>query len=273
MNIPDYFSPIVGYRVWQWDAAGLRSLNNEPWRPGQPMVAGCRASSVATHDPHDAPQANCTCGVYAAKNLEHLPTTGYWQYGIHGEVDLWGTVVEHELGWRAQFAYPKNLYLPPDALPFTLAKIQSRLKMLTTYRAEIFVADPQGNIPLWANESGYDPAGLDYLIETRKNYYIRCREQRTLKRGDRVAILGRGIAVAEQVDDNQVHAVLWNRSVVRIGRKQIVWDEFNMRWEANYSGVFQTRPAADCANFFMIRLLSSEFPGHRLHLNRLSGFN
>jgi len=69
-------------------------------------------------------------GIYAAKNIEHLRTTGYWQYGIHGDVNLWGTVVEHKLGWRAQFAYPKSLFLPPDALPFTLAGIQARIATL-----------------------------------------------------------------------------------------------------------------------------------------------
>jgi len=29
---------------------------------------------------------------------------------VEGEVYLWGEVVEHELGYRAQFAYPKQLY-------------------------------------------------------------------------------------------------------------------------------------------------------------------
>jgi hypothetical protein len=53
----------------------------------------------------------CTCGVYAAKNIEHLRQLGYEGRGIRGEVHLWGTVVEHELGWRAQFAYPKSLVL------------------------------------------------------------------------------------------------------------------------------------------------------------------
>ena len=47
-----------------------------------------------------------------------------------------------------------------------------------------------------------------------------------------MAILGRGIAVVEQVDGKEVHAVLWSKNVVRINRKEIVWDERNMRWEA-----------------------------------------
>jgi hypothetical protein len=240
MNVPDYISPIVGYRVWQWDAAGLKSLNDEPWSPGRRIVAGCRAASrgliiaraEAAHDAHDAPQANCTCGVYAAKSLDHLRSAGYERFGIHGEVYLWGKVVEHERGWRAQLAYPRNLFLSPDALPFTLAEIQSRLKTLTTYRIDIFVADPKRNIPLWGKDAGYSPDGLDYLIERSKRYYDRRRQERTVKNGDRVAILGRGIAVVEQVGGKVVRVALWSRSMLRIGRKGIVWNEGNRRWEA-----------------------------------------
>jgi hypothetical protein len=250
MNVPDYISAIVGCRVWQWDTTGLKSLNGESWSPSKPLAAECRAAShgiivgraEAAHDAHDAPQANCTCGVYASKSLEHLRTTGYARYGIHGEVNLWGTVVEHELGYRAQFAYPKNFALPPDTLPFTLAEIQSRLQMLTAYRVDICVADLKKNIPLWAISSGYDDAGLGYFIERSKQYHDRRRHERTLKKGDRVAILGRGIVVVERVDGKQVHAVLWNRSVLRIRREEIVWDEGNRRWEAQA----QSSVVGDC---------------------------
>jgi len=240
VNVPDYISPIIAYRAWRCDAAGLKSVCGEPWNPGQPLATRCRVYSAGTivgraeaaHDAHDAPQANCTCGVYAAKSLEHLRNTGYDRFGIHGEVYLWGKVVEHERGWRAQLAYPKNLFLSPHVLPFTLAEIQSRLKMLTTYRIDICVADPKGNIPLWAKDVGYSPAGLDHLIERSKQHHDRRRHERALNKGDRVAILGRGIAVVEQVGGKEVHVVLWNRSMLRIGRKEIVWDEGNGRWEA-----------------------------------------
>lgn len=182
---------------------------------------------------NDVPQEKCTCGVYATKNLDHLRETQYWRHGIHGKVTLWGTLVEHELGWRAQCAYPKALFLPRDRLPFSLAAIQSRLKTLIAYRAEIFVADPNGNIPLWANDSGYDSAGLDYLIETSKQYYDRRRQERTLKKGDRVALRCVGIAVVEQVDDKDLQVVLRKKYVLKIPRNHVAWDQQNMRWEAS----------------------------------------
>jgi len=238
VNTPDYISPIVGYRVWQWDAAGLRSLNGEPCLPGRPLAAGCGAAahgtivgrSEAVHDAHEPPYSDCTCGVYATKNVEHLRQSGYEQYGIHGEVYLWGTVVEHERGWRAQFAYPKSLFLPPNAIPFTLTEIV-RLKTLIAFGVDIFIVGDHESIRFWKNGSGFDAAGLNHLIKTRKQYYDRRQWERTLKKGDRVAVLGRGIAVIQQTDDKEVLVVLWNRLVLKIARKDIVLNQQNMRWE------------------------------------------
>jgi hypothetical protein len=237
VKIPDLISPIVGHRVWRWDAAGLSSLNGKRWPPGQPLAAVCSAGNA--HDAHEPPHLDCTCGVYAAKDREHLRGTGYEPLGIRGEVNLWGTVVEHERGWRAQFAYPKNLYLPPKMLPSTLAEIQSRLQALTLYGSDIFVLGNGETMSLWGKNSGFDPAGLDYLIERSKRYYDRRQRDRTLKKGDRVAVLGRGIAVIEQVDGKEVHAALWNTNMVRIGRKDVVWDEGNMRWETDTNAPFE----------------------------------
>jgi hypothetical protein len=52
-------------------------------------------------------------------------------------------------------------------------------------------------------------------------------------RGDRVAVLGRGIAVVEHADDTEIHALLRNRSTLRIARKHIRWDDQNIRWETD----------------------------------------
>jgi hypothetical protein len=131
------------------------------------------------HDSHDAPQASCTCGIHAVKTLNHFRNAGYQRFAIHGQVYLWGTVVEHELGYRAQFAYPKNFTLSPDALPFTLAEIRSRLQSLALYGNDIFVLGNGETLSLWSKSSGFDPTGLDCLIAPPGG--ARCSLGRVLK--------------------------------------------------------------------------------------------
>ena len=239
MKVPDYISPIIGYRVWQWDAAGLKSLNGELWFPRQALSAVCKAdtrnsiSGLArtVHDVAELPSFKCTCGVYAAKNIEHIHKCGYGKFGVRGEVFLWGRVVEHERGWRAEFAYPKSLALLPAAIPFSLSAIDARLKTLTAFGIDIVILHDHERVPLWKNCSGYDAAGLDYLISRRKDYYVQRGSERTLRKGDRVAILGHGIAMVEQLNGKEVHVVLGNRTVLRIARAEIVVNEQNNRWE------------------------------------------
>ena len=244
MNIPDYISPIVGHRVWQWDAKGLRSLCGERWKPSQSLAARCRAAAVVgraevVHDARDVPQAICTCGIYAVKTLHHFRSMVYAKCGIYGEVYLWGKVVEHELGYRAQFAYPKNLFLPLLLVPCRMDEAESRLGTLVAYDCDIHVLGDEGNVPLWIRGSGYDASGLDLLIQRCKSWYARRCQERRIKRGDRVAILGRGIAVVEHVDSKWIQAVVWNKCELRIARKEIDWNEGNARWETDANSAIE----------------------------------
>jgi hypothetical protein len=158
MNVPDYISPVIGHRVWRWDLAGLKSLNGERWHPGQAMTARCRASNQ-----HQPPQESCSCGIYSARSLDQLRWRGYAAFAISGEVHLWGTIVEHELGWRAQFAYPKNLVVPFEMIPVDVKEAQSHLRALVAYGVDIFIDDGEEQIPVWKKGTGYESAGLDYL--------------------------------------------------------------------------------------------------------------
>jgi len=230
MNVPDYLSPVIGHRVWRWDAAGLRSLNGKRWSPRHPLAARCGAGNA--HQAHEVPQPECTCGVYAAKSREHLRQFGYEGRGISGEVYLWGKVVEHTLGWRAQFAYPKSLFLPPDLIPSDTKQMEERLGALAAYNANVFIVGGGQSIPLCRRGSGFDAAGLNYMIGKCTEYYVRRQQERTLKKGDRVAVLGRGIAVVKYADDTEAHALLGSKLTLRIARNRIRWDQQNMRWEA-----------------------------------------
>ncbi|HZU42951.1 MAG TPA: hypothetical protein VE994_09790 [Terriglobales bacterium] len=226
MTAPDYIFPLVGYRVWQWDEIGLKSLNTVRWRPGEVLSAECK-----TEGRHEAPQSDCTCGVYAAKSLDHLRRIGYTQDRIHGEVCLWGTVVEHEDEWRAQFAYPKNLIVPLSAVPFGMHGVELWLATFGAYGCDILVLGETGTVPLWCKDSGVDANGLDLLVQRWRAWYARRAEARRLKRGNRVAVLGHGIAVVESADSKQVQVVLGNKNILTIEREQVVWDEHNLRWE------------------------------------------
>jgi hypothetical protein len=128
MNLPDYLSPIVAYRVWFWNNPSLASGTAVLWPPGQPLQARCavcqpgiprydRSEQEMIRD-HEAPQRTCSCGIYATKYPDPLYGMGRRQLVIAGEVFLWGSVVEHQLGWRAQFAYPKSLILTREMIPY-----------------------------------------------------------------------------------------------------------------------------------------------------------
>jgi hypothetical protein len=117
-------------------------------------------------------------------------------------------------------------------VPLSMGAAESRLTTLSAYSCDIFVQHKEGTEPLWHSQTGYDAVGLDLLIQRSKVWYSRRAEERRIKPGDRVAVLGSGIAVVESADENQVRAQLWNRSLLRINRKEICWDEQNVRWEA-----------------------------------------
>jgi hypothetical protein len=112
---------------------------------------------------------------------------------------------------------------------------ESRLTTLSAYSCDIFVQHKERTVPLWHSQTGYYASGLDLLVQRSKGWYTRRGEERRIKPGDRVAVLGSGIAVVERVDGRvdgkEVSAVLWNRDMVRIERRDICWDEQNMRWE------------------------------------------
>jgi len=159
MNVPDFVSPVVAYRAWRFGPSGLTSLNGEFWHPKEKLQAICRRS-VNRHTP---PHGDCSCGIYAAKNFDQLRGIGYAELGVRGEVYLWGTVVEHKLGWRAQFAYPKTLVVGPESLLFgrlvqrdlCTEELES-LRILTEYGADLFVEGEKGNVPLWTKRRGFD---------------------------------------------------------------------------------------------------------------------
>jgi len=116
------------------------------------------------------------------------------------------------------------------------------LGALAAYDLDVSIVGCGRTIPLCRKGSGYDAAGIDYLIGMSKQYYDRRQRDRTLMKRDRVAVLGQDIAVVERTGDREVYAVLWNKLTLRIARREIRWDQRNMRWEAEVLAPWSAYP-------------------------------
>lgn len=118
--------PLVGYRLWPLYAKDgecwLESYGmlGQRWWPGAPVVAACvRANGGSCGG---APAAGHTCGLHALRSREGLrayspsPRPAESAGGrlvalLGGEVALWGRVIEHTDGYRAQYGYPLRLWV------------------------------------------------------------------------------------------------------------------------------------------------------------------
>lgn len=112
--------PIIAYRTWMItrDSKSIRSLmdtSDYPWPHMKRYEAQCsELLSIRTqHSYKLTPFENCSCGIYAFNSIESLINQRRQTGGIHvifGKVSLWGKVIPHKFGYRAEFAYPYCFY-------------------------------------------------------------------------------------------------------------------------------------------------------------------
>jgi hypothetical protein len=115
----------------------LANLGNDTiYVPREKIEARCEQySTIGTlvlrkdHSEQQAPPLTCTCGIYAYKEKPRLLreirninsglrlVANNRYVPIYGEINLWGKVIEHEDGYRAQFGYPKRLWCTPAIEP------------------------------------------------------------------------------------------------------------------------------------------------------------
>ena len=129
-TVPDFIEPVEAWRVWrvcvQDSRVALQSLNADTvWEPAVALSATCAARQRSRRRPwrieapgHESPEVDCTCGIYGVRSaavarwyLERRALF-YNAERVVGRVALWGDVVESESGWRAQRAYPLELFVP-----------------------------------------------------------------------------------------------------------------------------------------------------------------
>ncbi len=132
---PVVIGPIRAYRSWymRWHAGvpTLQSLyRSTVWPYEGPLQAGCERhctwvsrawrSLRGRTAAHACPRSPCGCGIYAVTrlDLEGDPAV-YLAEGIQvaGSVLLWGRVIQHTSGYRAEYARPLRLLAMPKLSP------------------------------------------------------------------------------------------------------------------------------------------------------------
>jgi len=108
---------IVGWRVWgvsTLDPTSARPASaktlilvstfmDNVWEPGKVMTSCC-GGTMLRHGIH----AFAT----AAEAINYMAEGRKPVRHVFGEVSLWGRVVAHEHGYRAQCAYPRRIFVP-----------------------------------------------------------------------------------------------------------------------------------------------------------------
>ncbi|MGI9079935.1 MAG: hypothetical protein ACR2GF_03815 [Acidimicrobiales bacterium] len=126
---------VEGWRYWQVRGGRLRSVTqgHVEWGPGQILAARCTGTG------HRAPDEGCECGVYGARDLEHLRQHGLCLAPaalVVGRVALWGRVLDEVSGWRAELARPLELAVVPE-LVVGAEEVEAMTAALEAYRVPV----------------------------------------------------------------------------------------------------------------------------------------
>lgn len=111
--VPLSVEPVLGWRVWRLERRDdgltlLAVMRSDEWPAREAARARCHA-----HPGTPAPSGSCSCGLYAATSPEALAASQVFTgaTSVVGAVAMWGTVVEHDRGARAEISYPARLRL------------------------------------------------------------------------------------------------------------------------------------------------------------------
>lgn len=140
-GLPQVFGTVIAYRTWKvrvysppasdpdvklpsYLSLVSVAVNRKPWEPYKALDHDCSNPTC-----RGGPSLDCSCGIYAFKAMNSLPeyvrqinrrvTVAVGETedlpSVIGEVSLWGKCIEFTKGWRAQYGYPKSIYLPDEA--------------------------------------------------------------------------------------------------------------------------------------------------------------
>ena len=122
--------PLIAYRVWSLNTEeatiGSYGHSHDIWPKGQIMKTD------------EVPTSSNDNGLHAWKTMNHA-----LQYAgsspnivIIGTIYLWGKIVEHERGYRAEFAYPKKLEILAGRF-YDINRTQIETNLRNSYGCEV----------------------------------------------------------------------------------------------------------------------------------------
>ena len=114
LTLEDIWTGPEALSAWRaWGLSGSRDGSEvlllpvagaqKPWPIAEPARATCRRHH------RRVPDLECRCGLHAMRVANALRRTR--DPAVIGTVALWGRIVEHEHGFRAEWAYPQRLSL------------------------------------------------------------------------------------------------------------------------------------------------------------------
>ncbi len=164
LKVPDLARAIVARRAWRFGAGEplLRSLGHDRrWPAREPLAAVCYVlpsrldSRWADFQPHLAPQRGCVCGICGVQEADELDgflqaRTHRWWWAapvraeVTGEVSLWGKVIEHDGGYRAELAYPHRVVVPAVFRSYVEEPGSRLIRQIFAAEAALLIAEAYG---------------------------------------------------------------------------------------------------------------------------------
>lgn len=142
MSSASYAEAILGWRLWQVIESEPSSYRLAAWSTDRlvwPPLVRAQGHCLLGGRGHAVPDRRCGCGLYAFRTRELAERALAAEMRpvpcVLGQVSLWGRVVEHREGWRAQFGYPYELLVVTG--DDTLAR-----ELRSTYAVDVDVLDP-----------------------------------------------------------------------------------------------------------------------------------
>ena len=95
---------IIGWRIWRLCNGLLHSvIVSYTWYPGVFERSGIKKDGYCNYNP----------GYHAFKDKSQAerdtPLLAYWSPSVIGSVAMWGEVIEHQRGWRSEYAAVQSI--------------------------------------------------------------------------------------------------------------------------------------------------------------------